>query len=334
VRTLITGATGFIGSHVARAALAAGEKVRVLIRRESSRTNIEGLPVEVATGNLTDHRSLEKAMRGCRRVYHVAALYSFSIRDPQRFHAVNVEGSRAVFDAAGQAGVERIVYTSSVAALAHPEAGRVVTEATPVDPSRIIGAYKQSKYRAEQVALEFAERGVPVVIVNPSFPVGPWDGKPTPTGQVIVDFLNRNMPAYVRTGMNLVDVEDVAQGHLLAAERGVIGERYILGGRNVTMKELLGMLSEITGLAAPRFCIPHAVVAAAAYANVALCRVTGGAPRMTPDTARMARDPMYYDPAKAVGELGLPQSDPREALAKAVAWYLERGYVQRGPLRR
>mgnify|MGYP001765916425 CR=1 FL=1 len=328
MRALVTGGTGFIGANVVRALLRAGDEVRVLARPESDLSNLRGLEVEVVHGDLRDATSLRAATRACERVFHVGALYSFWVCDPDLIYEVNVEGTRHLLDAAGDAGARRIVVTSSVAALAVPRKGEAATEDTPLEPARIVGAYKRSKYLAEQVALEAAERGLPVVIVNPSFPVGPWDAKPTPTGRVIVDFLNGRMPAYVETGMNVVAVEDVAQGHLLAAERGRLGERYILGGENVTMRELLEILSSVSGRPAPRIRVPYGPVLALSYANALACRVTGTTPRMTPDTIRMSHHTMYYDPSKARRELGLPSTPIEEALRSAVEWFTGHGYVR------
>jgi len=326
MRALVTGGTGFIGSSIVRALLRAGYEVRVLIRNGSDTRNLDGLEIEHVIGDITDPMSLARAMRGCSHVFHAAALYSFWVTIPGLIERVNVQGTRNVLRAALEAGIERVVYTSSVAALAVPEDGTPVDELTPIDPGKIIGAYKRSKYAAEQVALEYVAKGLPVIIVNPSFPVGPRDIKPTPTGQTIVDFLNHRLPAYVDTGMNVVDVDDVARGHVLAAEKGRIGERYILGGKNMTMGELLALLSKITGIRAPRMRMPYQPLLALSYLNAGWCRMTKTTPRMTPDTIRMSRHYMYYNPAKAIDELGLPQTEPQVALAKAVDWYVENGY--------
>ena len=328
MRVLLTGGTGFIGSSIARALLDSDYEVRALVRDGSDTRNLDGLEIERIIGDITDPASLSAAMRGCTHVFHAAALYSFWVTIPGLIERVNVEGTRNVLQASLEAGIERVVYTSSVAALAVPDKGTPVNESTPVDPSKIIGAYKRSKYAAQQVALEYAAKGLPVVIVNPSFPVGPRDIKPTPTGQTIVDFLNHRLPAYVDTGMNVVDVEDVARGHILAAENGRIGERYILGGKNMTMGELLALLSKVTGIPAPRTRLPYRALLAVSYANAAWCRITKTTPRMTPDTIRMSRHYMYYDSTKAIAELGLPQTKPEVALAKAVDWYVENGYVK------
>jgi len=328
VRAFVTGGTGFIGSSIVRALLAAGWTVRALVRPGSDMRNIAGLDIEIAEGDVTDPVSLQRAISGCKVVFHAAALYSFWVRDPGLIYRVNVDGTKNVLTAAKRAGIERIVYTSSVAALAVPEGRTPVTEETPIDPRKIIGDYKRSKYEAEQLALRFARDGLPVVIVNPTFPVGPRDVKPTPTGRTILDFLNRRIPAYMETGMNVVDVENVATGHLLALEKGRVGERYILGGENMTMVELLQLLSEITGIPAPRVRLPYYPILGLSYLNAAWCRMTGCTPRMTPDTIRMSRHYMYYDPGKAIRELGLPQTPPRTALQKAVEWFQANGYVR------
>lgn len=327
--SFVTGGTGFIGANVIRALLAVGDEVRVLVRPDSNRANLQGLPIETVEGDLSNVDALVRGMAGCHRVYHVAALYTFWPKGRDALHRVNVEGTRNVLEACRLQGVERVVYTSSVAALAVPLDTTPVTEETPIDPERIIGAYKRSKYEAEQVALKAAASGVPVVIVNPSYPVGPYDIKPTPSGQMIVDFLNGRMPAYVDTGMNIVDVEAVAQGHVLAAERGTVGERYILGGENLRMREVLALLSEITGRPAPRIRLPHRPLLALSHLNAAWARVTGKTPRMTPDTIRMSTHAMFYDAAKAYRELGLPRTSSCEALAKAVRWFQEHGYASR-----
>jgi dihydroflavonol-4-reductase len=328
MKALVTGGTGFIGANVVRALLARGYRVRVLLRPGSNRRNLEGLQVELAWGDIRDRGSLERALEGCSLLFHVAALYSFWVRPRNLIYEVNVEGTRNALQAALERGLERVVYTSSVAALGLPKGKEPADEETPVEPEAIIGDYKRSKYLAEQVALQFAERGLPVVIVNPSLPVGPYDIKPTPSGRIILDFLNRRMPAYMDTGMNIVDVEDVALGHLLAAEKGRVGERYILGGENLTMKELLALLAEITGLPAPKIKLPYYPLLGLSYLNSAFCTLTGATPRMTPETIRMSRHYMFYNPSKAVRELGFPQTPARTALQKAVDWFRANGYVK------
>jgi dihydroflavonol-4-reductase len=327
LRSLVTGGTGFIGSSVVRTLLARGDDVRVLARPNADRRNLDGLPVEIVAGDVRDAASLDRAASGCRRVFHVAAIYSFWAPEAL-FEAINVEGTRNVLDAAARAGVETVVHTSSVAALGTAPRGSVVDEATPVDSEQIVGAYKQSKYRAERVALEAARRGARIVVVNPSFPVGPGDVKPTPTGRVVVDFLNGRMPAFVDTGMNVVDVRDVALGHVLAAERGRSGERYILGGENMSMRGLLQELAAVSGRRAPRVRLPYAPILAVAGLSEAWSRVTGREPRLTRDTLRMSRHTMYYSSEKAARELGLPRTPVATALRDAVAWFAENGYVR------
>jgi dihydroflavonol-4-reductase len=329
MRAFVTGATGFIGSNVVRALLERGSKVRALVRPTADLRNLNGLDVERVSGDVRDPGSIERGMAGCEIVYHVAAVYSFWVRPRRTIYDVNVDGTRNVLEAALQLKVNRVVYTSSVAALGLREDGRPADETTPADVRAIISDYKRSKYLSEQVALEYAKK-LPVVIVNPSFPVGRGDIKPTPTGQTILDFLNRRMPAYVETGMNVVDVEDVAQGHLLASEKGRAGERYILGGEDMTMKQLLDLLSQITGLPSPRVRLPYYPILALSYLNTTYCSlVPRCVPRMTPETIRMSRHYMFYDPTKAVTELGLPQTPAREALRKAVDWFTSHGYVER-----
>lgn len=326
---LVTGGTGFIGAHVVRALLARGGAVRCLVRAESPRTNLDGLSVELAVGDLRDRSSLERAMDGVRVLYHCAADYRLWSKDPRELHHTNVDGTRNVLDAARAARVERVVYTSSVGALGLRHDGKPADESTPVSLERVIGHYKRTKFLAERVAQDEASRGLPVVIVNPSAPVGDLDVKPTPTGQVIVDFLNRRIPAYVATGLNVIDVRDVAAGHLLAAERGRVGEKYILGHRNMALKEILDELAAITGLPAPRVRLPHWVPYLAAAWSTAVARLRGRAPRVPLESVRMARHLMYFDAGKAVRELGLPQSPVRAALARAVEWFRANGYVRR-----
>lgn len=324
MRAFVTGGTGFIGANVVRALLARGFKVRALVRPNSDRRNLEGLDIELVQGDVRDFPSVKRAMQDCGLAFHVAALYSFWVRPRRLIYEVNVDGTRNVLQAALELGIERVVYTSSVAALGLREDGRPADEDTPVNPKHIIGDYKKSKYLAQEVALAYAKKGLPVVIVNPTFPVGPYDIKPTPTGQVIRDFLERRMPAYLETGMNVVAASDVAEGHLLAAEKGRIGEKYILGGENLTMRELLEALSRITGLPAPRVRLPYWPILALSYLNAGWCRLAGGTPRMTPDTVRMSRHYMFFSPRKAVEELGLPQTPAEEALRRAVDWFRKR----------
>lgn len=291
---------------------------------------MSALGAEIAVGDLRDPGSLGRAVAGCRTVYHCAADYRFSVRDPAEIYASNVDGTKNVLAAARAAGVERVVYTSSVGALGLRRDGAPADEDTPVTLADMVGPYKRSKYLAERAAEEAAAAGLPVVIVNPSTPVGEADAKPTPTGQMIVDFLNRRMPAYVDTGLNLIDVRDVARGHLLAAERGVPGRRYILGCRNLTLAEILAVLAAITGLPAPRLRLPHWVPLAAAAVDEGASRLLGRRPRLSLEAVRLARHRMFFDPGRAVAELGLPQSPVEDALARAVAWYREHGYAPKG----
>src|SRR5271156_2694642 len=287
--TLVTGATGFVGSHVARQLVAAGDSVRVLVRRSSNLAVLDGLPVEPIEGDLRDGASLERAMQGVRRVYHVAADYRLWTPKPAEIYESNVEGTRRLLAAAHRAGVERIVYTSTVATIAVPRHGALPNEETQATLDEMIGHYKRSKFLAEQEAMKAAAGGVPVVIVNPTAPVGPGDWKPTPTGRIVLDFVNGRMPAYVDTGLNIVAVEDVAAGHLLAAEKGCIGERYILGARNMTLKQILDTLSEIPGRPAPRVRLPHAVALVAGYADEFLSRLTGREPQIPVEGVKMSR---------------------------------------------
>ncbi|HEX4441824.1 MAG TPA: hopanoid-associated sugar epimerase [Thermoanaerobaculia bacterium] len=325
---LVTGGTGFVGSHVVRALLARGESVRCLARPGGRRDNLSGLAVEIVDGDLTDPASLARAAKGASAVYHVAADYRLWTRDHRELYAANAGGTDNVLRAAADAGASRIVYTSSVAALGLTPDGSPANETTPVDRRRIIGHYKKSKHDAERVALDWAGRGLPVVIVNPSTPIGERDIKPTPTGQLVVDFLNRRMPAYVDTGLNLIDVRDVAAGHLLAAERGRPGEKYILGNRNMSLKEILDTLAALTGIRAPRTRLPHWIPLAFSACDTAVSRVTGRPPRASFESVRMSTHRMFFDASRAVRELGLPQTPVEDALSRAVEWFRENGYVR------
>ncbi|OGL11400.1 MAG: NAD-dependent dehydratase [Candidatus Rokubacteria bacterium RIFCSPLOWO2_02_FULL_73_56] len=330
--SLVTGGTGFVGANVVRALLAEGRTVRVLARPGGDRRALAGLDVELCEGDLGDTASLARAVAGVGTLFHVAADYRLWARDPRELYRVNVEGTRAILQAAGDAGVARVVYTSTVGALGIPADGTPGDEATPVALRDMVGPYKASKFLAEQVAVGFARAGLPVVIVNPSAPVGPWDVKPTPTGQMVVDFLEGRMFATLDTGLNLVHVRDVARGHLLAAARGRVGEKYVLGHANLSLAGIGALLAELVGCRAPRLRIPYAVAWLAAGCMEAAARVTRTTPRVPLAAVRMARKRMYFSPAKAVRELGLPQTDVREALADAAAWFVAHGYVRRrGP---
>jgi dihydroflavonol-4-reductase len=328
MRAFVTGGTGFIGGSVVRRLLEAGHEVRALVRPGADTRQLDGLPVERVAGALSDAEPLQQGMAGCDWVFHVAALYSYWGHRAEDFYQTNVEGTRRVLEAAGQAGVARVVYTSSIAVLGLNADHSPATEDTPSTLADRIGPYQRSKFLAEEVARDHARQGLPVVIVNPSTPVGVGDHKPTPTGQIIVDYLNGRMFAFVDTGLNIVDVEDVAAGHLLAAERGRVGERYILGGQNLSLKQILDLLAQISGRPPARFHIPHAVALALSYVDVALARLNPRrAPAATPEKVRLSHRYEWFDPAKAVRELGLPQTPAREGLRKAVEWYRTNGYA-------
>ncbi len=329
---LVTGGTGFVGAAVVRALIAEGHAVRALARRGSDLRNLDGLDIELAYGDLLDddQESFRKALKGCQRLYHVAAVYSLWAPDPRILYRVNVDGTRTLLAAALEEGVDRVVYTSTVGALGYRADGEPADEQTPVSIDQMIGHYKRSKFLAEAEARGAASRGLPVIVVNPSTPVGPRDIKPTPTGQVIVDYLNRRMPAYIDTGLNLIAVEDVARGHLLAAERGRIGERYILGHKNLTLRQIFEILERITGILSPRIRLPHRLVLPLAYVDQWLSnRIRKKPPRIPLEGVRMARRRMFFDSSKAVRELGLPQSPIEQALERAVRWFTDHGYVGR-----
>src|ERR1700688_4939217 len=327
MKTLVTGATGFLGSHVARALAGRGENVRVLVRPSSDLRALDGLDAERCTGDLRDRASLDRALQGVRRVFHVAADYRLWARDPREIHESNVTGTQNLLDAARHAGVEKFVYTSTVATIAVPREGGLPNEETQSAASEMIGHYKRSKFEAERCALRAAEARLPVVIVNQRPPVGPGDWKPTPTGKIIVDFLNGRMPGYVDTGLNFVPVEDCALGHLLAADHGRLGERYILGGQNLTLKQMLDILSSTSGHPAPRWKIPYALAYAAGCADAGVSCLLGREPQIPLEGVRMARHKMFVDASKAERELGFAPGPIEAALERAVAWYESNGYV-------
>jgi len=331
MKTFVTGATGFVGSALVRKLIGRGDDVVALVRRETDPANLTGLKVHVAYGDLRDMDSLRRAMSGCGQVYHAAADYTLWTKDPDALYAANVGGTKNVLEAARDAGVGRVVYTSTVGALGNPGDGTAGTEVTPVKLGDMVGHYKRSKFKAEELAMRFASEGLPVVIVNPSTPVGPRDIKPTPTGKMILDFLNGKMVAYLDSGLNLVDVDDVAEGHILAMEKGIPGEKYILGNRDMTLKEIFEDLSRLTGIPAPRVRLPYAFVYPIALISTAVSDHITGRPPLAPiEAVRMARKFMFFDPAKAVRELGLPQSPVEGALERAVKWFRDNGYVTRG----
>ncbi len=347
MKAFVTGATGFLGSHVARALAAQGAELRLLVRASSDLRNIADLNAEQALGDLRDPASIEKALSGCEVVFHVAADYRLWVRDPQEMYRSNVEGTRALLKAARKQGVRRVVYTSSVATMgfgpnghaaelrsawtgegARPHTGTVANEDSPVALADMIGHYKRSKFMAEQVAFEVAKSGVDVVIVNPTTPMGERDVKPTPTGRIVLDFLKRKFPAYVETGLNLVDVTECARGHIQALEKGKSGERYILGGESLTLKQILDRLGAITGLKSPTVKLPYVFALATGVVDEMVTgRLLGREPRATIDAVRMGRKMMFVSSAKAERELGWNVVPVDGALRRSVDWFRANGYV-------
>lgn len=327
MKALVTGVTGFIGSNLVQELLRQGVEVRALVRNGRDTSSLEDKGLQVCRGDLCLASSLDAAVAGCDVVFHVAAQYSLWVPDVRVMYQTNVEGTRRLLEAALKHGVKKVVYTSSVATLAIPRNGQPGTEEQQARPQDLVGHYKRSKFLAEKVALEMCQKGLPVVVVNPSTPVGPGDARPTPTGRIVLDYLRRKMPAYVDTGLNLVDVADVAQGHILALERGRVGERYILGNKNLSLREIFAILEQITGIPAPRRRIPLWVALGAAYTDELLCRVRRCPPHVPVVGVKLAAKHMYFDASKAVRELGLPQTPPEQALERAVQWYKENGYV-------
>lgn len=326
--TLVTGATGFIGAAVARRLIADGHAVRVLVRDGTDRRNIAGLDVDIALGDLADRESLARAVRGCEAVFHLAADYRIWCPRPANMYRINVDGTRDLMRAAGDAGVGRIVYTSSVAALATAGPDGPADEESPTSLDDMIGPYKRSKYLAEDTVRSMVTTdGLPAVIVNPSTPIGPRDIKPTPTGRLVVDAAAGRMPAYVDTGLNVVHVDDVADGHVLAFEKGEVGRRYILGGDDMTLRAILEEVAALVGRAPPKVRLPHAAVMPFAYVGELVARVTGVEPKATVDGVRMARKLMYFSSARARDELGYRPRAGTQALADAVGWFKANGYV-------
>ena len=322
--TLVTGATGFLGSALARELLKDGRTLKLLVRNNSDTRNIDELDCEVAHGDLQDRDSLKSALAGCHTLYHTAAYYSLWSQDKKLIYDINVQGTRNILESALEMGIEKIVYTSTVGCIGLSEDGTPANENQPMNPATLCNDYKLSKYEAEQVAHELFGRGLPIVIVNPSTPVGPRDIKPTPTGKIILDFLNRKMPAYIDTGLNLIDVADCARGHILAEEKGRLGERYILGNKNMSLKEILLALETLTGLKAPRIKMPYWVAYAAGLAcEWASDNITHQPPSVPLAGVKMAKYFMYFDPSKAIRELGLPQNPVENALGQAVRWFKE-----------
>jgi dihydroflavonol-4-reductase len=328
LKAFVTGATGFLGSHVARVLADQGAELRLLVRSSSNLRNLEGLKAETATGDLRDAASLERAMSGCDTVFHVAADYRLWVRDPEEMYRSNVEGTRAILEAARKNGVRRVVYTSSVATVGFTSNGHPADEDSPVSLLDMIGHYKRSKFMAELVALSAGRYGMNVVIVNPTTPVGEQDIKPTPTGRIVVDFLKRKFPAYVETGLNLVDVRECARGHVAALERGKSGERYILGGEDLTLKQILDKLGAITGLPSPRVKLPYVFAFAAGVVDEMISgRLLQREPRATVDTVRMGKKKMFASSGKAQRELGWKIVPVEDALRRAVEWFRTNGYV-------
>jgi dihydroflavonol-4-reductase len=327
MRALVTGATGFVGAAVARALISTGVEVRALVRPRSDRSNIGGLCAEVSVGDLTDRASLDRALIGCEAIFHVAADYRLGAPVPQELYQNNVDGTRNLLEAARAAAIKRVVYTSSVATMGLPANGTPGDEETPVALSDMIGHYKRSKFLAEKIALEAASHGLPVVVVNPSTPIGPGDIKPTPTGRIVLDAARGLTPAYVDTGLNIAHVDDVAAGHLLAFERGRIGERYILGGCNMTLLEILTLIARLVGRNPPRIRLPHAALLPIAYIAEAFSKVTGRPTRVSLESVRMSRKRMYFSSAKAERELGYRSREPLAAFEDALRWFRERGLL-------
>jgi len=328
MKAFVTGATGFIGANLARVLLDEGYGIRALVRPGSDLRNLEGLDIELFPGDLRDRGNLETGLAGCDILFHAAADYRLWVSNPAEMYEANVEGTRTILEAALRRGASRVVYTSSVGTLGNPGDGTPGTETTPVTLADMVGHYKKSKFLAERVAESFVERGLPLVIVNPSTPVGARDIKPTPTGKIIVDFLNRKMPAYLDTGLNIIDVEDCARGHLLAARQGRIGEKYILGSENLMLGAIFSLLEQITGLPAPKTRLPHFPILLAAYVNEAVSHLTGRAPLIPLAGVQMAGKIMFFDSSKAVRELGLSQRPAADAFRKAIDWFRANGYTR------
>jgi dihydroflavonol-4-reductase len=331
--TLVTGAAGFLGSHVTRQLVARGDEVRVLMRASSTNRAIADLSLEYVTGDLRDPASLDRAMKGVKRVFHVAADYRLWAKRSQDIYDSNVGGTKNLLDAARRAGVEQLIYTSTVATIAvdrpqHPN------EFTDAKLEEMVGHYKRSKWLAEKEALAAAKNGLPVIVAMPTTPVGPWDWKPTPTGKIILDFLNGKMPGYVETGLNFVGVEECAGGHLLIAEKGKVGERYLLGAENLALKGMLDLLSKITGLPAPKLKIPHGLALGVAYASTAFSRLVGREPGIPVEGVKIARHMMYVDCSRARRELGFKAGPVAAALERAVRWYEANGYIAKGRAKR
>ena len=328
MKVLVTGATGFIGFHVAKLLVEKGFQVSALVREGSDTSALKTMGIELVRGDVRDYSSICKALKGCRQLYHLAADYRIWVNDPKTMYEINVQGTKNVMQAALTTGIEKIVYTSTVGVLATCSNGKPSNEETPVSIRDMVGDYKKSKFIAEKEVFDFIKKGAQVVIVNPTTPVGPMDKKPTPTGKIIVDFLNGKIPAYLDTGMNFVDVEDVASGHLLAAQHGRVGQRYILGNKNISLNKFFENLASITGKKPPKVRLPYLPVLLAAYVNEALSRITNRYPVIPLTGVKMARKYMYFDCSKAVKELNMPQNPVENAIEKAIDWFRGHGYVK------
>jgi dihydroflavonol-4-reductase len=331
--TLVTGAAGFLGSHVTRQLVARGENVRVLMRASSTNRAIADLPLEYVTGDLRDVGSLDRAMAGVSRVFHVAADYRLWAKRSQDIYDSNVGGTKNLLDAARRAGVQQLIYTSTVATIA-VDRSELPTERTDAKLEEMVGHYKRSKWMAEQEALNTAKNGLPVIVAMPTTPVGPWDWKPTPTGKIVLDFLNGKMPGYVETGLNFVGVEECAAGHLLISEKGKVGERYLLGGENLTLKQMLDTLAKITGLPPVKMKIPHGLALGVAYMDTMFSRFMGREPQIPVEGVKIARHVMFVDASRAQKELGFKAGPVAAALERAVRWYEANGYVAKGRMKK
>lgn len=328
-KVLVTGATGFIGFHVAKLLKEKGFQVTALVREGSDASSLKALEVEPVTGDVRDFDSLCKVLKGCQQLFHLAADYRLWVPDPKTMYAINVQGTRNIMQAALRAGIEKVVYTSTVGVLAARSNGKPSNEESPVNIKEMVGHYKKTKFIAEREVYHFIEKGVPVVIVNPSTPIGPMDRKPTPTGKTIVDFLNGKIPAYVDTGLNFVDVEDVATGHWLASLYGRIGQRYILGNKNITLRGFFESLARITGRRPPKVRLPYLPILLAAYVDETISTwVTHRHPRIPLTGVKMARKYMYFDCSKAVRELHMPQNPIEGAMKRAIIWFEKNGYIK------
>jgi dihydroflavonol-4-reductase len=328
MKVFLTGSTGFVGSHVARAYAAGGAELRLLTRSTSKLAAIEGMASEIVVGDLRQPEALRTALRGCDALVHVAADYRLWVRNPQDMYAANVDGTRELLRMAREEGIAKVVYTSSVATMGFKADAAIVDETTPVELGDMIGPYKRSKFMAEQEAIRAAREGQHVMILNPTTPIGPGDAKPTPTGRIVVDFLNRKFPAYVDTGLNLVDVSEVARMHVVALERGTPGERYILGGENLSLKQILDRMSAITGLPSPTMKVPHAVALSFAFFDEMITgRLLGKEPRATVEEVRMAKKFMFASSAKAERELGFQAVPIYNAMRAAIEWFVAHGYA-------